>query len=46
MFCPKRKKKENQLQDLGEGTYSNKSHVTKLRLVGSLRMLRGGDFLW
>ena len=45
-FAQKEKKKENQWQDLGKGTYSNKSHVTKLRLVGSLKLLREGDFLW
>ena len=45
---PKKKKKEKKINGriLGGGTYSKKSHVTKLRLVGSLKMLRGGDFLW
>ena len=45
-FFAQKEKKENQWQNLGEGTYSNKFHVTKLHLVGSLKMLRGGDFLW
>ena len=44
---PKKKKKEKKINGrIWGGTYSNKSHVTKLRLVGSLKMLRGGDFLW